>query len=101
MAKDNEVVIKSNSTFLTNPGIILQEESDNWGILYNPDNDLSFSINPVSVFVWKQLNNNHTVKELETKVKENFTNVPAEIEGDIMQFLKMLLEKDLAVMGSV
>lgn len=88
--------IDSGSLIIAKPGIVLQEEADKWGILYNPETDISFGINPVSVFIWKQMENKHTVKELATKVTENCSNVPGNVEEHVVEFIKKLLDKELA-----
>ncbi len=101
MTDEKKITIKSDSLILAKPGITLQEEADNWGILHNPDTDVSFGINPVSVFLWKQLKSKHTLKELVNKVHENCTNVPDKVEEDVMLFIEKLLEKGLATQDTI
>lgn len=96
MASEKEIKIDGSSLVTAKPGIVLQEEADNWGILYNPDTDISFGINPVSVFIWKQMAKKRTVEELVNMVHENCANVPGEVEEHVVQFIKKLLEKDIA-----
>lgn len=96
MPDEKKITIKSDSFILAKPGITLQEEADNWGILHNPGTDFSYGINPVSVFIWKQLKSKHTVEELVNKVHENCTNVPDEVEKHVTMFIETLLEKGLA-----
>jgi len=96
MADEKKITIKNDSLILAKPGITLQEEADNWGILHNPDTDFSFGINPVSVFIWKQLKSKHTIKQLVNKVRENCANVPDEVEADVIFFVEKLLGKGLA-----
>jgi SynChlorMet cassette protein ScmD len=98
MTDKDEINITADSVILAKPGIVLQEEADNWGILYNPDNDISFGINPVSVFIWKQIKSERTLKELVTTVYENCTDVSAEVEADIVKFIEELLGKGLATL---
>lgn len=100
MASDKEFKINKSSLIVAKPEILLQEEADNWGILYNPETDFSFGINPVSVFIWRQMKSKHTVNDLVSKVRENCTNVPEEIEEHVVQFIEKLLEKDLATLES-
>jgi SynChlorMet cassette protein ScmD len=100
MANEVGFEIGSSSIIQAKHEVVLQEETDNWGILYNPDTDFSFGINPVSVFIWKQMKNKHSVKELVAKVRENCTNVPGEVEEHVIRFIKKLLEKDLATIDT-
>jgi SynChlorMet cassette protein ScmD len=98
MTDDNGIEVNNSSLIIAKTEIVLQEESDNWGILYNPENDFSFGINPVSVFIWNQLKKKHTIEELVNKVRENCTNVPGDVEEHVIQFIKQLLEKGLATL---
>ena len=98
MSEEKEIKIDSGSLIIAKPGIVLQEEADKWGILYNPKNDISFGINPVSVFIWKQMENKHTIKELVAKVNENCANVPGNVEEHVVGFIEKLLDKDIATL---
>jgi len=99
MSNEDEIEINRESIILAEPGIVLKEESDHWGLLHNPDNDYSFGINPVSVYIWKQLKSKQTVKELVNKVRIHFTNVAEEVEEDVIEFIKKLLDKGLATLN--
>ncbi len=92
--------LNKDSLITAKPGVLLQEEQDNWGFLYNPENDLSFGVNPVSAFIWKQLETPHPFGELVTKVKTACTNAPANIEDEILAFIKNLVEKELITLES-
>ena len=98
MSDEKEMKIDSGSSVTANTGIVLQEEADNWGILYDPDTDISFGINPVSVFIWKQMKSKNSVGELVTKVQENCTNAPVNIDEHVIQFIEKLLDKGLATL---
>jgi len=102
MSADTHPLIefKNNSIIIPKQGITLQEEPDNWGFLYDPQNDFSFGVNPVSIYIWKQLEQKMTFKELTGKVKAHFSNVPDEIETDIITFLTALVENGLASIES-
>lgn len=98
MADEQGITIDSSSLITPGPGIVLQEEADNWGILYNPKTDFSFGINPVSVFIWRQLVNKPSLKELVAKVNENCTDVPSGVETHVEKFIKALLTKKLVTL---
>jgi len=100
MMNEKKIGINSNSVIVAKPGIVLEVETDNWGILFNPETDFSFGINPVSVFIWKQMETGHRLQDLVKKVVENCTNVPDGVEEDVTQFIETLLEKELAIMES-
>ena len=79
-----------------NPEIVLREEFDDWAILFNPDNGEGFGINPVGVFIWKQLNGKNTTSDIIANLKENCDNVPDNAEKYVEDYLNSLFEKGLA-----
>ena len=95
MIEKNEK-ISLNSKILVNPSVVLREESDNWALLYDPDTGNTYGINPVSVFIWKQLNGKNGIKEITEKVHRHCTNVPGDVESHIEEFVSDLLEKGYA-----
>jgi SynChlorMet cassette protein ScmD len=101
MDGEREIKIDSSSLVMAKPGIVLQEEADHWGILYNPETDISFGINTVSVSIWKEMKNKRTVEELVNKVQENCIDVPREVKEHVIQFIGKLLEKGLATLETV
>lgn len=92
MSSKDEIRIYPNSQIIANTGIDLQEEDDKWGILYNPATDFSFGVNPVSVFIWKQLKTKSTFKDIVNRVRENCVNVPVEVEEHVSLFINQLFK---------
>ncbi len=82
---------------VANPDVVLQTEEDQWGILYNPNTDFSFGLNPVSAFIWEQMDEKIILEEIVTRVKNHFVNVSEEVEQDVVGFVSQLLEKGLAI----
>ncbi len=96
MKKKDKIEISAESTIVANPAGVLQIDSDKWGILYNPSTDSSFAVNPMGVFVWNQLKDRLTMKEIRLKVDEKFVDVPDSVGDDILRFITKLVEIDLA-----
>ncbi len=88
--------MRSDKKAIANPEIILREEFDDWAILFNPDNGEGFGINPVGVFIWKQLSGNNTVSGIVKKLKNECENVPEDAEIYVNQYIDSLFEKGLA-----
>ena len=78
---------------IANPMMVLREEFDDWAILFNPDTGAAFGMNPVSVLIWKNLDGKHGKEELVNLVKDNCSEVPAEVNTHVADFLKELEEK--------
>jgi hypothetical protein len=93
-----QMKIENNDIVKIKHGIVLEEENDNWGILYDPDTDDSFALNPLSVLLCKEMLQKLTVNDLITKVHEKCLDVPAEMEKDVKSFLNQLIEKDMAIL---
>jgi SynChlorMet cassette protein ScmD len=76
--------------------LVLREEFDDWAILFDPDSGDGFGLNPVSVFVWKRLDGEHTQKQILDDIKQRFDNVPEEAEIHLKEFIQDLVNRGLA-----
>lgn len=92
--------INKESLILRKSGIVLQEEPDNWGFLYDPEKDYSYGMNAMSIFIWRYLETNPTFSKMIDTIKTRFINIPEEMETDIMILLTTWLEKDLITIQS-
>ena len=86
----------TNDKPIANPLIVLREEFDDWALLFDPDSGHAFGINPVSVFIWRRLDGNHTVTDILTEMQDQFADVPPEAETHIQEFIDDLKSKGLA-----
>jgi len=84
-----------------NPLMVLREEFDDWAVVFNPDTGQAFGLNPTSVFIWKQLDGKNSIPEVIKQVKENCTNVPAEVEEHVSKFVEQLEEQGMVGYESV
>jgi SynChlorMet cassette protein ScmD len=84
---------------IVNPLIVLREEFDDWAILFDPDTGDGFGLNPVSVFVWRQLDGRHTVGDIIARLRDACDVLPEEVEEHVQAFIATLVEKGLV--GSV
>jgi SynChlorMet cassette protein ScmD len=80
---------------IINPLIVLREEFDDWAILFDPDTGEGFGLNPVSVFVWKQLDGRHTVGDIIAGLRDACDVLPAKAEEHVQAFITALMEKGL------
>ncbi len=81
---------------VANPLMVLREEFDDWAVLFDPDTGKSFGMNPVSVFVWKQLDGGHTVKDILEKLQAECPDAPEDAETHVRAFIDDLLDRGLA-----
>ncbi|MCM8775530.1 MAG: SynChlorMet cassette protein ScmD [Candidatus Omnitrophica bacterium] len=85
-----------NTKPVANPNIVLREEFDDWALLFDPDTGDTFTLDPVSVFIWKRLDGTHTLADLHREITENCDEVPGEAPAQIRTFVETLLERGLA-----
>jgi len=79
-----------------NPFIVLRIEFDDWAILFDADSGDGYTINPVGVFVWKNLDGKCTVPEIVEKLKGECEEVSENVETDCNEFIDELLKRELA-----
>jgi len=77
-----------------NPSIVVREELEGWGVLFDPSNGETFGLNAVSVFIWKGL---EAGKEKPTIMRELADacggSLPAEAGTDFDEFVESLAAK--------
>ncbi len=78
---------------IANSSLVLREEFDDWAILFDPDSGDGFGLNPVSVFVWKRLDGEHTPTQILNEIKNHFDNVPDEAGNHLQEFIQDLLNR--------
>lgn len=88
--------MKLDAKPVANPMVVLREEFDDWAILFDPETGKGFGLNPVSVFVWKQLDGRHNIADILSKLHKVCTNTPEEAEDHIKKFIESLLKEGLA-----
>jgi len=72
---------------IANSMIVFREEFDNWAILFDPDTNDTFGLNPVSAFIWKKLDGKHNKESILKSIKEECNDVPNDASQHIDDFL--------------
>jgi len=75
---------------MTNPVVVLREEFDDWAILFNPDSAAAVGINPVGVYIWKQMDGKNTIDHIAAIAKEQFEEVPETHIEEVKAFIEEL-----------
>jgi SynChlorMet cassette protein ScmD len=81
---------------IPNPWVVLREEFDDWAILFDPETGDGFVVDPVGVFIWKCLDGHHTFEDIIIALRQNFDQVPEEVQKDCIEFLDDLLKRGFA-----
>ena len=83
-------------TYTLNSSLVVREESDDWGLLFDPDTGRSFALSPVAVHICNILllgPKKH--EEIMSSVNETFTDIPQTATQDTTEFLDQLTKEGL------
>jgi SynChlorMet cassette protein ScmD len=75
------------------PKVVLREEFDQWGILFNPDTSEVISINAVGIDIWKSIERASSLKDILTVIDAQYDQVPKEAQEQIKSFLEILIKR--------
>jgi SynChlorMet cassette protein ScmD len=77
----------NSKIIIPNPLVVLREESDNWAILFNPENAKVVGINPTGVVIWNLINGRRRIADIFSEINEYFTDVPITATEEISIFI--------------
>lgn len=80
---------------VANGMIVFREEFDDWAVLFDPDANRTFGMNPVSAFVWKKLDGKHTLDHILDQLRQVCDDVPAEAPEHLDAFILELEQRGL------
>jgi hypothetical protein len=76
-----------------NPDVVLREEDEDGGLLYNPDTNQVKIINTTGLFIWKQCSSQSTLPAIVAALEQSFDEIPpGAVAGDVQQFLAEMLQ---------
>lgn len=81
---------------IINPLIILREEFDDWAVVFDPDSGKAFGLNPTGVLIWKYLDGNHSLEEIQQELRDRMEDLPDNLRDDLEDFIKILIDQGLA-----
>jgi len=88
--------MEATDRLVANPDVVLREEFDNWGVLFNSANGDSLATGPVGVAIWKALDGRRTLAEIATDVKAQFEETPDSVLEDVLAFGDSLCQRRFA-----
>jgi len=78
---------------IANPVVALREEFDDWAVLFNPDTAEAVGINPVGVALWKLMDGERSLEDLEVEINHHFSDVPDSAIEDVSRFVDDLTQR--------
>jgi len=78
--------------YLCNPDVVLREEDEDGGLLFNPDTNDVRVINATGLFIWKQCLSQQEPAAIIKALQETFEDAPLEsVTADVQEFLADML----------
>lgn len=80
--------VSTPQKYLCNPDVVLREEDEDGGLLFNPDTNQVKVINTTGLFIWQQCGEARTLDEIVAEVQKGFDEVPSEqVAQDVQEFV--------------
>jgi hypothetical protein len=88
-----ENTIAMEKYYLCNPDVVLREEDESGGLLFNPDTNQVKVVNLTGLFIWKQFSTENCPTDVAKAVLEAFEDAPKDqVADDLGEFLTELLQ---------
>jgi SynChlorMet cassette protein ScmD len=78
---------------MRNPDVVLSEEYDGWGVLFDPGTGAAVDLSPVGVIVWQHLDGKHSVEEIVAEIERSYAQVPESVGQDVDEFISALVTR--------
>ena len=81
---------------IANPMVIFREELDDWAVLFDPDANETFALDPVSAFIWQRLDGKHSKADIISELEQACeAGIPDDAVEHLDDFIKELESKSL------
>lgn len=74
---------------------LLFKELEDGGVIYDPATETAHSLNPSAAFIWSFCDGKHTIMEIISVIRENFTQFKAAPEQEVFKTLQKFWQLDL------
>jgi len=79
--------------YLRNPDVVLREEDEDGGLLFNPDTNQVKVVNPTGLFIWQRCDGQHDFEQLLAAILEEYEDAPLdEVRSDTQEYLDGMLQ---------
>jgi len=76
------------SRYLRNPDVVLREEDEDGGLLFNPDTNQIRVLNHTGLFIWKLCDGDHDLANILEALKEEYEGIPEEqVDHQVKDFM--------------
>jgi hypothetical protein len=78
---------------MCNPDVVLREEDEDGGLLFNPDTNQVKVVNTTGLFIWKKFKTVNNPEKVAGAVLKNFEEAIAEdVQTDLEEFLNEMIQ---------
>ena len=79
--------------YICNPDVVLREEDEDGGLLFNPDTNQVKVVNTTGLYIWQKFAQACSAEEVVAGLQQEFDDVPAgEVAADVQAFLDEMLQ---------
>ncbi|MDX9993536.1 MAG: PqqD family peptide modification chaperone [Anaerolineales bacterium] len=79
--------------YICNPDVVLREEDEDGGLLFNPDTNQVKVVNTTGLYIWQKFARACSAQEVVAGLQQEFEDVPAdEVAADVQTFLDDMLQ---------
>jgi hypothetical protein len=76
------------SRYLCNPDVVLREEDEDGGLLFNPDTNQIRVLNHTGLFIWKLCDGNHKLEGILAALRDAYNEIPEEqVDQQVKDFV--------------
>ena len=78
--------------YVRNPDVVLREEDEDGGLLFNPDTSQIQLVNATGLYIWKRLDSSMDLSAITANLVEAFTDAPTEqAAADVREFIAAMI----------
>ncbi len=75
--------------YIRNPDVVLREEDEDGGLIFNPDTNQIRVLNTSGLFIWQMCDGSHDLLGLVAALRESFDEVPEDqVAKQVMEFIE-------------
>jgi hypothetical protein len=79
--------------YICNPDVVLREEDEDGGLLFNPDTNQVKVINTTALFIWKRCDGKRSLQSIIEDLKVEFDQVPLDqVDQHVNEYLEDLTQ---------
>ncbi len=92
--KDGPAMTEVAATqYICNPDVVLREEDEDGGLLFNPDTNQVKVVNTTGLYIWQKFAQACSAEEVVAGLQQEFEDVPAdEVAADVQAFLDEMVQ---------